>query len=286
MFIAGDVLYSYGHHFPLLVRWHGGYLLNADKYSVTTSAHQSACFNLATLQVAFSALSRAGLPGYNNTHRETFERMRLLDKTEDRWDDTGRWYYRYKTGEDRWGHPQWRHKQISNADKEALPAEDQERCHPHRERRPSGALLAHGKERFLSSMDGWNYFITLLPTRGHGNAAILTVANALDALVPFEAHGRDDVKRQGEWFFVPANGVRVPRKNVQKWKTLPQKVKHVTGHHRARDYALVCGTRHPLVRGTIRHDQQDHGMLKLGEQWHTAIESRHRASWGASGAVD
>jgi len=38
-----DVLYSYGIHFPLLVRLKEGWILNKDKYSVTTSKHRSIC---------------------------------------------------------------------------------------------------------------------------------------------------------------------------------------------------------------------------------------------------
>lgn len=45
LFIEGDVLYSYGHHFPLAYRTYDGestiFIVNIDKYSVTTSRHQS-----------------------------------------------------------------------------------------------------------------------------------------------------------------------------------------------------------------------------------------------------
>ena len=41
IFIEGNVIYSYGHHFPLAVRLKDCYLLNSDKYSVTTSCHQN-----------------------------------------------------------------------------------------------------------------------------------------------------------------------------------------------------------------------------------------------------
>lgn len=44
MFARGDVLYSYGEHFPLAIRLSGGarplFLLNADSYSLTTTRHQ------------------------------------------------------------------------------------------------------------------------------------------------------------------------------------------------------------------------------------------------------
>jgi len=40
----GDVLYSYGSHFPLAYQLSNGwYMLNGDTYSSTTSAHQSLC---------------------------------------------------------------------------------------------------------------------------------------------------------------------------------------------------------------------------------------------------
>lgn len=41
LFIEGDTLYSYGKHFPLAKRVEGGFWINPDKYSVTTSKHQS-----------------------------------------------------------------------------------------------------------------------------------------------------------------------------------------------------------------------------------------------------
>jgi hypothetical protein len=40
MFIEGDTLYSYGYHFPLAKRQEGGFWVNPDKYSVTTSKQQ------------------------------------------------------------------------------------------------------------------------------------------------------------------------------------------------------------------------------------------------------
>jgi hypothetical protein len=40
MFIERDTLYSYGYHFPLAKRVEGGFWVNPDKYSVTTSKQQ------------------------------------------------------------------------------------------------------------------------------------------------------------------------------------------------------------------------------------------------------
>lgn len=79
MFIDGDTLYSYGRHFPLAVRYQSpeGYqfLLNADRYSVTTSRHQSRCFELGP-QVPFSALHAAGINPYA---------LKIVDRRNDDW---------------------------------------------------------------------------------------------------------------------------------------------------------------------------------------------------------
>ena len=61
VFIDDDILYSYGYHFPMMVRRDFGFLLNVDKYSRTTSAHQSGCWQYAHARLPFSLLKRAGI---------------------------------------------------------------------------------------------------------------------------------------------------------------------------------------------------------------------------------
>jgi len=42
MFTDGDIIYSYGYHFPIAYRLKSGvYLFNTDRYSSSTSKHQS-----------------------------------------------------------------------------------------------------------------------------------------------------------------------------------------------------------------------------------------------------
>lgn len=41
MFIEGNILYSYGHHFPLAVRLGRVAILNIEPYSHTTAIHRS-----------------------------------------------------------------------------------------------------------------------------------------------------------------------------------------------------------------------------------------------------
>lgn len=123
MFIEGDTVYSYGHHFPLLLRRDFGYLLNADKYSVTTSGHQSQCRGIATVVIPFSALRSA------NINPSRFE---LIHKDKARVDTR-----RYK-----------------DKDGNTKTVE---------ERRPESCVITQDNRYFLSSMDVWQYFIVELP---------------------------------------------------------------------------------------------------------------------------
>ncbi len=75
MFIEGDILYSYGQHFPLAVRRKWGasiaYLINGDRYSISTASHQRQCITKLTpnVQVPFSALIAAGLTDWQRAPR-------------------------------------------------------------------------------------------------------------------------------------------------------------------------------------------------------------------------
>lgn len=70
MYIEGDTLYSYGRHFPLLIRKPYGYLMNADKYSVTTSGHQSCASRIATIAIPFSVLQSANINEFELVSKE------------------------------------------------------------------------------------------------------------------------------------------------------------------------------------------------------------------------
>ena len=111
VFFEDNVMYSYGHHFPLVVRrsaesnlkdgkeW---YLCNGDKYSPTTTHHQSVTFRGSLKnapRIAFSALSAVeiipgqgatsvitndwGDWGSNNSLNAKDERLQLVDSEPD-----------------------------------------------------------------------------------------------------------------------------------------------------------------------------------------------------------
>jgi len=163
---------------------------------------------------------------------------------------------------------------------------------------------------YLASMDNNNYFASELPH------PVNTVQEGLDTLKPVEAVGEEgkDYLRQGEWFFIPVDGVKPFKSSIKNGREkeirtrraygptckivdqeytvvlpvefLVNRNKQQTPHHYATEYGFNLG--YPLlVRGTVRHTNHDHRMLKLGngKQWYIAIESNHVLSVGV-GRVD
>lgn len=290
MFIEGNILYDYGHHFPILIRRPDGLLMNADKYSVTTSKHQGMCQRYATFLIPFSILNRLHLDYFT---------VEILDQSKERWDlicyraynpDTKK-YYRISVNE---------YKTFSGTAKEY--------CYEITERRPSALIMRNPENGkcYLASMDNDNYFASEL------SQPVKTVQEGYDLLKPIEAKGIEgkDYLRQGEWFFIPCDGVKPfkisikkgmtkqisyrgewnneirnyegkPYKRIEPKEFLVNQNKALTPHHYATEYGFNIG--YPsLVRGTVRHTNRDHRMLKLGngKQWYMAVESNHVISVG------
>jgi hypothetical protein len=284
LFIEGDTLYSYGHHFPLLVRMPWGNLRNADKYSVTTSGHQNMVQHITTVSIPFIVFRSAGIH---------YQDIQLIDKAEARYDD---------------------HTYV-NVKGETVTVN---------ERRPESCVIRDpgSKKYFLCSMDNRNYFMSELPGKPR------TIDAAFNSLLPDKVKGLVPGKylRQGEWFFIPIDqmaDVKIIGKGSEKqvkpltyWQnsdnevtpgrwtegtqSIPVKFLHnrhtdQQDHHYATEYGRIrrhmAGSQYdgPLVvRGTVRHVNHDHPMLKLGDgrQWFEAVESKHVISYGVNGNVD
>jgi hypothetical protein len=321
MFIEGDTLYSYGHHFPLLERMqHWGedkFLLNADRYSVTTSGHQSNCSGVATVQIPFSALEMAlihpeqtsrgvswGRGGYD-LGRRVLEDLYLIDQSEMRWDKTGKWWYRCGEathgkkmvfGREQTVYHRNPMKLISNVEYEALPDAEKEKCHEQEERRPESCVLMYKGRYFLSSMDENAYFICELP------CPCDTVDAAFLALKPCEVCGKK-YQRQGEWFFVDLGLEGKVAKRVydmmQKDYVLPKERADSNDHTATRGTVglekLVIGGETVLevprdtilVSGQVRHPE--HRRMSLSTlkdvRIFAAYENNALGSWSATNAA-
>jgi len=278
MSIDGDTLYSYGKHFPLLVKMDWGFLLNADKYSSTTSSHQSSCFCHAKIQIPFSALNSAGIP-----HKA----IELVDYEAQRWDIIG--YTDYE-------------KNISVAEYEAMTELGRRAFSKRAERRPESAVIRYDGKHYLSSMEGYNFFLCQLPE------PVETVEEAFASLKPKEVKD-ENFQRQGEWFFVEATELPISLltdgkpnvwdkvvkffyKAMTKGFTLPDTTPNGNLHITTRGIQLGDAI---FVSGQIRHQTRwggrgEHKMLRLSTlddiKIFQAFENRALGSWSANGNVD
>ena len=271
MFIDGDTLYSYGRHFPLTIRLAGGgYLHNGDRYSVTTSGHQSHARSvMAGAQIPFSALQAAGIH-----KRERFQ-LRIIEEIPDK------------------------HEWICKCPGESHPysygCDDGYVKHTL-----GGALIQSGRKFFIAGIDFETspanrpqFFLSLLPA-----GTYTSLADAFAALMPPEvklarALGAN-VKRQGDLFFVAST---LPTRELPRNGTHAVSVTRYVGmrridttgipldrreSHLATEVRKLTGVR--FARGTIRHGE--HRMLRLGKVWHGVYQNTARASWAAAGNID
>jgi len=285
MFIDGRVLYSYGYHFPLLVRLDWGYLQNADRYSPTTSCHQSLASRYADALVPFSALSQAiagervsGWPRYDRYHRlfSVLFELELVHKEEERIDLVG--YIELTSN-----------KRITVPEYNRLPADERRYFTALYERRPESLILRHKSRYLLSSMDNQRYFISELPE------PVETVEQGFEILKPKELDPNKEWVRQGEWFFqlwdVPASLIwgqgdhRKAYKYLQRQFVLPRSSDSANPHIATRG-AIIKGT--IVVSGQVRHPE--HRMLRLSTskdpKLFVAYHNRAVQSWSADGRVD
>lgn len=279
VYARDGALYSYGPHFPLAVRVKGGWLLNGDRYSVTTSHHQSMARSAAHRHVEGTSEKACIIPlsalGQALGSGKLFEEIEILGVTADEYREVK--YKDPETGEEK----------------------------IRQEHLLGSTLFRHGKNYFLSSTDptgywGRNYFLTKLVRR------VKTVAAAYDSLMPKAVKAALaaglDIKRQGEYFFVPVKDAGpVWKRNIKKRVPIKSRYDQAREHAHVPLETTVARGR-TLVRGTVRHRgapfrtyaepdvvryvRGDHKMLKLGMVWHTVHENVQAGSWGTDGKVD
>lgn len=272
MYFDGNVIYSYGSHFPMAVRLQNGfYILNGDKYSTTTGKHQSILWrqipNTKRVEIPYSALlgalGRGTWRGYGNLVTDILD-INVIEWKEDRYVNTGRFT---KDGNIIYDHIL------------------------------GGTLFELDGRMFLSSIDESGtghglFFLTEIVDK-----TVATIDEAFESLKPeevkqAEASG-ETVLRQGEWFFVPVEQVEKEiTENSEKKYMLKNRDEQREDRHFATDGAEFEGRQ--FVRGVIRHNGGEHRQLKLYEEgtraskrpWFEAFENIQVESWAASGNVD
>jgi hypothetical protein len=199
VFSEGDALYSYGYHFTLAQRRRGEdnlvdgqpwYLLNGDKFSASTSGHQSYTFQYFRQypRVSFSAIDSARLD-----HRTAV----LVDFVRDTQEVVSAGDEGFETFERRV--PDGATLSV-RSDRDGNPL--YKSWH-----RIGGAVLRCPRREldFLCAMDEGSYFVSQLPRK------VRKVSEAFEALKPARVKAAlragVEVVRQGEWFCVRQEGM-------------------------------------------------------------------------------
>jgi len=269
VFFEDDRLYSFGHHFILAIRTkHNAFIINADKYSVSTSCHQSIAISISpkgTPQIPFSALGAANVQ---------IDNIEIIDKSDDTWEM--RTTRDPKTGK-----------------KKTYLVHHLGAC-----------LFREGGRYFLSAIDlecrRPQYFLVELVNPASSVYEAFRQISGLNN-EDWEAYTRGEILRQGEYFFKPV-GTTNELKQQLKIKKLEIKkrvdlnelfFREPTGglsslftQRRNPHIATECINYNGAVyaRGTVRHTE--HKMLRLGKLWHKVALNFVFDSWTAAGAVD
>jgi hypothetical protein len=267
-----DTLYSYGQDIAHRVK--NGFIINGDISSPTTNGDINYSFHIAPLGspiVPYSVLEQAEI--------KDFHKLEFIQASSD-------WYETVKDAE---GKDKYLHHL-------------------------GETLFRYDNRYFLSTLEARRY-------RQHHYLLELNSAAASIELAKQQASGLNDeqwiryqageIKRQGEYLFIPINIKDCVGKTLLKVQDYIEKnsfrlnnytfgrfpihesgkdmlelgdiFKQPNGNpHYPRDVIRLNGN--VFVRGTVRHPE--HGMMRLGEQWHLTRLNNIMHSWQPSGKVD
>lgn len=316
VYCQGDTLYSYGSHFPL-ARYLGEkdgsplFLKNGDKYSSSTSGHQSITqqyckgptVSRTALQAAGIDFYSVGLPGAGVQN----PRIRIAivdfrqDSSEHLYQDpkNGKLYREHDYESGQFSKLFQKPKQgmfvrVGNSGDEGY---NWGYWHIL-----GAVVLTDAQQRsYLCSLDEGRYFVSLLPKYAE------TVEEAFQILKPEAVvkaeKAKLNVKRQGEWFFIPTKikgfaGLKeffdlssvTAAQRLATIQVLPRQTPE-SNRHICRQFKHE-GTP-TLACGKVRHwwsnlDQAtgEHKTVDLGDEWHEVHRNTEVNSWSAGGKFD
>lgn len=295
-------LNSWGPHFTLariMLDGEGNrswWLLNGDKYSVSTSRHQTITreavksTGLPVLILPFSALGRAGIDKESIVPVDIHdERHETISHVVDSRDEVPEGNFGYPRDDGRFEYQTYRHwlgASVFKADYEYYDRERRE--------------YVNGGGYFLSAFDEQEpqplYFLAELPQ----GAEPQSVEDALEALKPDEVKDAEaeglTIIRQGDVFAIPTTkDTRTLKLSGDYYDT--KHLDYVLGvNHTATDIIEVYGDQTTTyARGILRHEpgqwrQAEHKRQKMGDgkTWHLLVKNTvpEGRSWSMGGNVD
>jgi hypothetical protein len=288
VFIEGNKIYSFGHHFVLATRkeegdWGCGvkFIVSGDRYSSSTSGHTSLMIHACkpNVQIPYSALHAAGLTESRfATNVEPDPNLRIVAYENDTWypvcrvcgrdvDTTRSVHCNDESGicvsPD--GESQWRHEHTLG-----------------------GVMIELGGKFYLSAIDQnepWrlrSYFLCELPE------ASGSIAEAYESLKPQRVKDAEvagiEVRRQGDVFLIRVAEKDLNRELRYGRDMLAKDHRLWNGTHVA-SRALVMDGR-VFVSGKLTHERRQHRTVFFKGAWYEAVKNTAVASWNAVNYVD
>lgn len=322
MFAEGDMLYSWGHWFPLAKRLSRDpktnkgslFIMNGDTYSVSTSNHQRYCTRFHGPTVSAEALASAGIR-FRDIEAENIVAWESADRVVVRRYKGG--FYRRQIesyeapsdglngaitvhGSEPWETPQQGMFMESYNASMGKSYQDEHGEYVTGSWHTLGAcVITFDGRYFLCGLDEGTYFVSELPR------PVKTVEQAFKALKPAPVIAAEkagvEVLRQGEWFFVPLEWTTKEFARLFGWtqkhlnsiaeiRALPvqdrSSNKHTCRQVRLSETEIVC-------TGNVYHREPwdgaisgEHATVKLGRTWWHAWRNTERASWSVGGRFD
>jgi hypothetical protein len=261
LYFEDDTLYSYGSHFILAQKAKNGYILNGDKYSITTSSHQNLTRSKAPKYspiIPFTALENIFKNGWLSI--DELSQIEIIDVTGDTYTEVTRY------------------------DKEGNPYKAQEH-------HLGASLIRYKGKYYLSSIDpgskDYSYFLCELKGKPASvEAAFRDLAGNLTD-EEYQSYQEGIIQRQGEYFLKPVELTTKDLKNngAINPRIIQRNIDLSNGNgnaHIARDYLRLPDAE--FIRGTLRHNE--HKMIRMGQTWYRVIKNTAINSWSANGSVD
>ncbi len=288
VFIEGNKIYSYGHHFVLATRkeegdWGCGVklIVNGDRYSASTSGHTNLVIHAckANVQIPYSALDAAGLTeSSSGSNVAPHPNLHVVAYEDDRWYEVCR-----VCGKDVDST-----RTLHLKDESLICPSPDDKVSWQFEHVLGGVVIDLGGKYYLSGMDRnepWRLRAYFLCRLRH---PVSSIAEAYDSLKPqrvkdAEAQGIE-VRRQGDVFLV-----RVREKDWNQWlrngrDKLARNHRLWNGTHVASRAFIVDGR--VFVSGMLRHERRQHRTVFFKGIWYEAVKNTALASWNAVGYVD
>jgi len=338
-----DVLFSYGNHFPMAIRIKnkniapiGTVIFNGDRYSVTTSSHQSgtqrALSGQSVITTSISALQSAtnerGLrallnnvkliafedeqSGHNEPIAQGATTVNYIDEEETvrivwvprafkSW-HSDEWYCTQKEETRKTGRKVLNYWHKPGACVFRQKATTRKTTHYIWKPRVTVETRYHGTytrdeqlpvyeytsqyRYFLCSMDEREYFVAELPR------ACKSVEAAFEMLKPLKVRKAEksgiNVKRQGEWFFLPHIPAGKEARAMYKAMEFPFDLPRPQwGNLHRVTRGFTKRNRH-YVSGQVRHPEHATTKLSLASDpvIFEAVKNTEKASWTIGGGID